>query len=64
MRSTRARQCEGKKRHGSRAEAYEALWELVRRGAKASRLNVYQCPHCSAPQDAGWHLGHRMRRCR
>ena len=54
MTRTKARMCAGKRRHATREKAVEALWALVRRGAKRSRLNVYECPHC----DGGWHVGH------
>jgi hypothetical protein len=58
---TKARQCAGKKRYGSKTDAVRGMWKAIARGAARSRLNVYQCPHCSVPQDAGWHVGHKLR---
>lgn len=59
MTRTKARMCDGKKRHQSKRAAIEAMRALIRTvGANPSQLNVYRCPHC----DGGWHVGHRERR--
>ena len=56
MTETKARGCEGKRAHATRAVAENHMWRLVKRGAALSGLNVYDCRHCP-----WFHVGHRPR---
>ena len=55
--STKGRACAGKQRHHTREGAQTHLDRLVALGARAGRLEVYECRHC----DGGWHVGHGPR---
>lgn len=50
---TKARACDGKKRHDDQRGAEAHRLRLIRRGAAACRLKVYRCRWCK-----GWHVGH------
>jgi hypothetical protein len=49
--ATRARACDGKRRHRTRGAARAAVRNLTARGAR--RIAEYRCPHCGA-----YHIGH------
>lgn len=51
-RCERRRSCEGKKRHGTPAEAGSAAWHA--RVKSGDNIWPYRCPFCR-----GWHIGHR-----
>lgn len=54
--SSKARACDGKAQHATRADAAHAMRALIARGAPRGRLNVYQCAH-----GRHWHVGHTPR---
>ena len=56
---SKARECEGKTRHPSKAEAEAHIWALVRQGTRRRTMKSYQCPHCGA-----WHVAHTRPRTR
>lgn len=58
MTRTKNRMCVGKVRHPDKKTAEDAMWQMVRMGARRSRLNVYRCNHCGG----GYHVGHVGRR--
>jgi hypothetical protein len=60
MTTTRARGCDGKHGHDTRAAADRHMRDLIHRcGAAEARLNVYRCRHCRL-----YHVGHRLRQRR
>jgi hypothetical protein len=58
MTQTKGRACTGKHRHPTRKAALAHRSRLIRLGAAAHRLAVYECGHCGG----GWHVGHTRRR--
>ena len=58
MTRTKNRMCVGKIRHADKKAAEAAMWQMVRKGAARSSLNVYRCGHCGG----GYHVGHVGRR--
>lgn len=54
MIKTKARACDGKIKHATRAEAEEHRRRLIRGGSPAKRLKVYRCP----ADKSHFHVGH------
>ena len=56
-RAIRRRQCDGKKRHATAADAMLARATLNRSKGYQGRMNVYRCQFCR-----GYHIGHAPER--
>jgi hypothetical protein len=57
---TKARACEGKISHASRAAALAHKSRLIAEGASPVVLNVYACPTVKPGQVRHFHVGHRI----
>lgn len=57
MTRTRARSCDGKRRHDTKAAAEDQLWALRRAGTARGSMGAYRCRHCDS-----WHVGHKPRK--
>lgn len=55
--ATKARKCDGKRRHDNQEAALAVIRRHVEQGAAPGRLSAYQCEHCGG----GWHVGHTPR---
>lgn len=53
-RRLRRRQCEGKVRHKTKADAWAAIRTMHRKHGYCGNLQPYPCKFCG-----GWHVGHR-----